>query len=198
MQHADWHDRVDEVLAKTEVMPVGIVLRRAPGVTRWAQWSWTVSSILPAAAQASWQLLRREGEVAEFHAATLPLELHRSEAEAYRQGLTAEPPCLYVVLRESAEEAAPFEVTLVTASPFEAQDYADSGEELVEKVAMPEGLVAWVRDFTLGHYQEEHFKKRRRDKKDIGLREDGIGDPRIVQQSDVYRSPALTRKGRLQ
>ena len=28
-------------------------------------------------------------------------------------------------------------IILVTASPFEAQDYCDTGEELVEKVPMP-------------------------------------------------------------
>ena len=39
------------------------------------------------------------------------------------------------------------EVVLATASPYEAQDYTDSGEEIVEKVMMPPGLVAWVRDF---------------------------------------------------
>lgn len=179
-------------------MPVGVVLRRAPGVTRWVKWNWTVSGVLPAAAPAAWQLLRREGEVTEYHAATLPLELHRAEAEAYMQALTTTPPSLYVIMREISEGDFPLEVTLITASPFEAQDYADSGEELVERVAMPAGLVAWLREFTLAHFHEEEFKKRRRDKKDIGASEDGIGDPRISQLTDVYRSPALSKRGRVQ
>lgn len=195
---------VSQISQKTDVMPVGVVMRRAPGVTRWEKWHWTVSGLLPAAADAHWQLLREEAGVSEFHAATLPLELHRAEAEAYRQALTSEPPCLYVILRDSETSEHPWEVTLITASPFEAQDYADSGEELVERVAMPTGLVAWVREFTLAHFHEEEFKKRRRDKKDIGALEDGIGDPRIAQLTDVYRSPALgksvlgDKKGRLQ
>jgi hypothetical protein len=189
---------VSQSAQKTDVMPVGVVIRRSPGVTRWAKWNWTVSGLLPAAQPADWRLLRSEGGVTEYHAATLPLELHRAEAEAYRQALTTNPPCLYVILRDSDEGAFPLEVTLITASPFEAQDYADSGEELVEKVAMPTGLVAWLREFTLTHFHEEEFKKRRRDKKDIGGSEDGIGDPRIAQLTDVYRSPALTKKGRLQ
>lgn len=114
------------------------------------------------------------------------------------QALTTNPPSLYVILREVSEGEFPLEVTLITASPFEAQDYADSGEELVEKVAMPSGLVAWLREFTLAHFQEEEFKKRRRDKKDIGGSEDGIGDPRISQLTDVYRSPSLSKRGRIQ
>ena len=173
-------------------------MRRSPGVTRWAKWNWTVSALLPAAAAAEWQLLRSEGGVSEYHAATLPLELHRAEAEAYMQALTTTPPSLYVILREVSQGEFPLEVTLITASPFEAQDYADSGEELVEKVAMPPGLVAWLREFTLAHFQVEEFKKRRRVKKDIGGSEDGIGDPRISQLTDVYRSPSLSKRGRIQ
>lgn len=191
-------DRVSQTTQKTDVMPVGVVLRRSPGVTRWAKWNWTVSGLLPAASAADWQLLRSEGGVREYHAATLPLELHRAEAEAYMQALTTNPPSVYVILREASEGEFPLEVTLITASPFEAQDYADSGEELVEKVAMPSGLVAWLREFTLAHFQEEEFKKRRRDNKDIGGSEDGIGDPRIAQLTDVYRSPSLAKKGRIQ
>lgn len=189
---------MSDAVIKTDVMPLGVVIRRVPGVTKWARWSWKVSAVLPAAGPAEWALLREEDGIREYHAATLPLELHRAEAEAYMQGLTAEPPCIYVVMRDSDEDAYPLDVTLVTASPYEAQDYADSGEELIEKVPMPEGLVAWVRDFALAHYQEEHFKKRRRDKKDIGAVEDGIGDPRIAQMTDVYRSPTRSKKERLQ
>ncbi len=54
---------------------------------------------------------------------------------------------------------------------------------------MPEGLVAWVRDFVLKHHEHEEFIKRRRDKKRVDLNEDGKGDPRIRQTSDVYRAP---------
>jgi len=112
------------------------------------------------------------------------------------QGLTANPPSIYVVMRPGTN-ARP-EVTLVTASPFEAQDYADTGEDQVEKVEMPAGLVAWVRDFTLAHFQEEEFKKRRRDRQRVDLEEDGVGDARIPQLTDVYRAPAKARKERLQ
>jgi uncharacterized protein DUF3305 len=183
---------------KFATMPVGIVLRRSPGVTRWAQWSWKAVSVLPGCGDARWRVLREENGATEFHAATLPLELHGSDTEAYLHGLAAQVPCIYVVLRASEDDTHPLEVTLVTASPYEAQDYADSGEEIVEKVAMPPGLIAWVRDFAEYHHQHEAFKKRRRDKKDIGAVEDGVGDVRIVQVTDVYRAPASARKVRLQ
>lgn len=169
-------------------LPLGVVVRRVPGVTRWAQWSWKAVAVLPGAAPADWREMRREGEAVEYHAATLPLVLWRTDAEAYRVNLSDTPPSIYVVLRESQDDR-PFEVMLVTASPYEGQDYADNGEDVVEKVPMPEGLVAWVRDFALAHHEEEEFVKRRRDRKRIDLREDGKGDARIRQASDVFRAP---------
>ncbi|WP_095588018.1 DUF3305 domain-containing protein [Actibacterium ureilyticum] len=174
-------------------MPVGIVLKKAPGVTRWVRWHWSATAVLPGAGPAHWHVLRREGDAVEYHAATVTLELHGAETEAYLHGLTAEIPSLYVVMRE-AEGDLPIEVLLATASPYEAQDYTDSGEEIVEKVPMPHGLVAWVRDFVEEYHQEEAFVKRRRDKKRIDLVQDGIGDPRIGKAADIYASPGLKRR----
>ena len=179
-------------------LPLGVVMRRTPGVTRWAAWAWKAVAVLPGAGSADWRELRREGETVEYHAATLTLELHGAETEAYLHGLSSRVPSVYVVLRESDATDCPLEAVLVTASPYEAQDYADNGEDIVEKVPMPEGLVAWVRDFAETHHREEEFKKRKRDKLRVDRVEDGIGDPRINPMHDVYRSPALARKGRLQ
>lgn len=170
-------------------MPLGVVVRKTPGVTRWAKWNWTAVAILPGAAQAHWSELRHEGDSVEFHAATLPLTLYSADTEAYRANLADHMPSVYVVMRASPDCPDPFRVELVTASPYEGQDYADNGEDLVEKVPMPEGLIAWVRDFTLAHHESEEFIKRRRDKKRVDLHEDGKGDARIRQQSDVYRAP---------
>ncbi len=185
--------------AQFQSMPVGVVIRRMPGVTRWAAWSWRAVAVLPGAGPADWRELRNEGEAVEFHAATCPLELHGAETEAYMHGLAAEVPSIYVVLRETGNtDDRPFDVLLVTASPYEAQDYCDSGEEIVEKVAMPHGLVAWIRDFAEAFHRDEVFIKRKRDRKRVDLAEDGIGDARIAQATDVYRAPATTRRRRLQ
>tara|TARA_R110000868_G_scaffold36287_3_gene129004 strand:- start:3938 stop:4507 length:570 start_codon:yes stop_codon:yes gene_type:complete len=176
-------------------LPVGVVLRRTPGVTRWARWSWKATAVLPGASDAQWRELRREGEITEYHAATLPLELHGAETEAYVHGLGAEVPCVYVVMRPIAGATdRPFEMLLVTASPYEAQDYCDSAEEVVEKVAMPQGLEAWVRDFVEQFHQDEVFVKRRRDKQRVDQTQDGIGDPRVQTGADVYASPTLKRR----
>ena len=170
-------------------MPVGVIVCKTPGVTRWAKWCWRAVAALPGAGPADWQELRREGDAIEYHAATLPLVLWADEAEAYMVNLSDGQPSIYLVLRDEINGERPMDAVLITASPFEGQDYADTGEEIVEKIPMSEGLIAWVRDFALEHHRDEVFVKRRRDKKRTDLVEDGKGDARIRQDSDVYRAP---------
>jgi hypothetical protein len=172
-------------------MPIGVVVRKTPGVTKWAKWNWQAVAVLPGASQADWKEMRRENDAIEYHAGTLPLELFRSDTEAYLTGLSCEKPALYVVMRNagSDDELSDIELVLITASPYEAQDYMDSGEEVVEPIPMPVGVIAWVADFIEAHHEDEVFIKRRRDKKRIDQSEDGIGDPRIKQTTDVYRAP---------
>ena len=179
-------------------MRLGVVVRRTPGATRWVPYAWRVSDVMPGAGDADWRELRREGEAVEYHAATLTMELHGAETEAYLHGLTADVPSVFVVMRPCDEGDSPFEVLLATVSPYEAQDYTDSGEELVEKVPMPEMVQHWVGAFVEKYHQEEVFIKRKRDKKRVDGKEDGIGDVRIAQTADVYRAPTLARKERLQ
>lgn len=177
--------------AKTISMPVGVVVRKTPGVTRWAKWNWNAVAVLPGAPAADWQEMRREGGAVEYHAATLQLDLFRSDTEAYLTGLSCEVPALYVVLQNAGycDDPGDVEVLLVTASPYEAQDYSDSGEETVEPVPMPDAVKTWIWDFVDLHHTDEVFKKRRQDKKRTDLTEDGVGDARIRQASDVYRAP---------
>ena len=181
--------KLHAIVQKSVSMPLGIVIRKVPGVTRWVDHVWKAVAVLPGAGPAHWKELRRDGDVIEFHAATVPLELFRTDTEAYLHGLSTKIPAIYVVMRES-EGADPLDVVLATASPYEAQDYADTGEELVEKVPMPEGLVAWIRDYVEQHHEDEVFIKRRRDKSRVDREENGIGDARIRQTSDVYRAPS--------
>ncbi|NOR62589.1 MAG: DUF3305 domain-containing protein [Rhodobacteraceae bacterium] len=185
---------MSEVSEKKLTLPLGVVLRKSPGVTRWAKWVWRAVAVLPGAGPADWRELRREGNVVEYHAATVPLELHRTDTEAYLTELSTKVPSIYVVMRENAELESGLEVVLATASPFEGQDYADNGEDIVELVPMQPALKALVREWVDLHYKEEKFVKRRRDKKRTDLVESGVGDARISQAADVYRAPANKRE----
>ena len=55
---------------------------------------------------------------------------------------------------------------------------------------MSEALMALIQGFIDKHHVEEKFIKRKRDKRRIDLSEDGIGDSRISQVTDVYRAPS--------
>ncbi|MEO1494212.1 MAG: DUF3305 domain-containing protein [Pseudomonadota bacterium] len=172
------------------------MIRKQPGVTRWASWIWRPVAVLPGAGPADWHEMRREGEAVEYHAATVTLEVHRAETEAYLVALSNDPPSVYVILRPSEDPDADRDVEVfgVTASAFEAQDYLDSGEELVEPVPMPPELIAWLSSFVEAHHQDEAFVKRKRRKWAEDKTEDGKGDARIRQEADVYRSPTSRRK----
>jgi hypothetical protein len=170
-------------------IPVGVIVRRQPGVTRWAKVVWQAVGLIPFAGPGNWQEMRREGEVVDYHAGTANLTLWRTDTEAYLVALNGRPPSVFAILRPGAERP---ELLGVTASAYEAQDHADNGEDIVERLEMPEGLEAWVRDFVSRHHVEEAFVKRRR----TGMRtetEDGVGDARIRQAADVYRAPGSMR-----
>jgi len=174
---------------RKKTLPLGIVLRKTPGVTRWAKWVWRAVAVLPGAGPAEWRELRRDGDCVEYHAATVPLELYRTDTEAYLTELSTETPSIYVVMRECDETESGLEIVLATVSPFDGQDYADNGEDIVELVPMPPALIAWVHDWVEKHHEEEKFIKRRRDKRRVDQVEAGIGDARIRQVADVYRAP---------
>ena len=170
-------------------MPLGIVVRKSPGVTRWARWTWRAVAVLPGAGPADWRELRRDAGAVEYHAATVPLDLWTADTEAYLAGLAARVPVVWVVMRVPAGGTADgLDVVLATASPYEAQDYTDSGEEIVEPVPMPEGLAAWVGDFAAAHRRDEPFVKRRRGDKRAAAFADGEV-PRVRRSSGVYRAP---------
>lgn len=180
------------------VTTLGVVLKRRKGVTPWQNWSYRASGVVMDTGQAAWSLLRDDGDSQDFYLGSSQLELHGAETEAYIHGLTAQLPCLYVVLREADDHCdAPYVIELITASPYEAQDYDEMEETLVEKVPMPDDIAAWIKAFVETHHVEEEFVKRQRDKRVFGADQDGIGDARIAQISDVYRAPSTQRKERM-
>jgi len=153
-----------------------------------------VTGLLPGAGPGHWQILRSDGETVEYHAATLPLTLYRTDTEAYLTSLNGVPPSIFVVLRPAPAGSTDYpQVLTITASAYEAQDYADNGEDIVERIPMPEGLRAWIGQFVQDHHTEELFVKRKRRDYLAVEKEDGIGDKRVRQPADVFRSPRTVR-----
>ncbi|WP_286221614.1 DUF3305 domain-containing protein [Marinobacter apostichopi] len=180
-------------------LKVGAVVRRSPGVTRWAQEIWKPVAVIPGAPEAFWKEMVREGEVIDYHAGTVCMELFRADVESYLVSLNMTVPSVWIIMDRDDTNRSPsgWFVSTITASAFEALDALDSGESIVEPVPVPESLAAWIKEFVDLHYIEEPFKKRQRDKHRIDGIQDGKGDARIRQQSDVFRAPSNIKKPRV-
>ncbi|MBO6851313.1 MAG: DUF3305 domain-containing protein [Marinobacter sp.] len=178
---------------------VGAVVRRTPGVTRWARDIWKPVAVIPGAPEAFWKEMVREGDVVDYHAGTVAMELFRADVESYLVSLNMATPSVWIIMDRDESRRSPsgWFVSAITASAYEAQDALDSGESIVEAVPIPESLAAWIKEFVDMHYIEEPFKKRRRDKHRVDGIEDGKGDARIRQESDVFRAPSNIKKPRV-
>ena len=154
---------------KREVaLPLGIIVEKRKSSHPWGDWNWFPSAVFINPPQNDgWQELMRGEEFVRYHAATLFLELHRKDTEALRLNLMQSEPELYVVLQEDEEGEFPYKPHKVTASSYDAQDFHDAGDDIIEKVLMPEAVAAFIQAFVEEHHVEEEFKKRRRDRLDI-------------------------------
>ena len=179
---------------------VGAVVRRSPGVTRWVKDVWKPVSVIPGAPDAFWKELVREGSVVDYHAGTVTMELFRADVEGYLVSLNMAVPSVWIIMDRDITSQSPsgWVVSTITASAHEALDALDSGESIVEAVPIPQSMAAWIKEFIDMHYIEEPFKKRRRDEVRVDGAEDAKGDPRIRQESDVFRAPANIKKPRIQ
>ncbi|MBX2805004.1 MAG: DUF3305 domain-containing protein [Hyphomicrobiales bacterium] len=151
-------------------IPLGIIVEKRKSVHPWADWIWRPVAVLANAPDTpQWRELIRGDDFIRYHADTLPMLLHYKLTEAYRENLMLDEPVLYVVLQETAASTRefPYAAHAVTASSYEAQDFVDADDNIVEKVAMPEELASLVQAFVEEHHVEEVFKKRRRDKLDV-------------------------------
>tara|TARA_R110002072_G_scaffold727_23_gene5386 strand:- start:612 stop:1286 length:675 start_codon:yes stop_codon:yes gene_type:complete len=166
--------------SRSESLAIGVILRRQRSNHPWADDSWRALGVLVGAAplnpRTAWVTLEEDEDRADYHAGTLELSLYRKDTEAYKVNLTQDPPRVFVVLRAGDDLDSDLDGDLgddphcdhdylpvkVTVSPYEAQDYLDSGDDLVEPVPMPAGLVAYLQSYVDTHHVDEPFYKRKR------------------------------------
>lgn len=152
-----------------ESVPLCVVLARKTIQSVWSDYIWEPVEVVLDAPKGVNGKIREQGDGwTHFFMECDPLELHRKDAPAYHESLLQENGgSLWIVLGEEddVEEPLPYYVQLVTASPYEAQDYLDSGELIVEVVDMPKLLQAFIEDYLQRCPQEEKFIKRKQNKK---------------------------------
>jgi hypothetical protein len=160
--------------AHQETLPLGVVVEKRRIDHPWQPYRWLPTAVFagaaPMAPSGEWTVLREGEDFIQYHAGTLPLDLFRKETEAYKVNLSQDPPRIFVVLRqgEDAEGDHPVMPSFVTASPYEAQDFLDSGDEIVEGVPMPPDVTAFVQDYVDRHHVDEPFYKRKRKRASSG------------------------------
>lgn len=144
---------------------IGVIMQRRPIEHPWQDHEWRVVALVPdppadlvSDSDASGHEIYLAG-VAE-------LRLHSTEIAAYVENLTSPQAALYMVLLDGKEAAAnlPWVLDRVTANPYEAQYYTHDDDIRVEKFIMPVAVRDWLEAFVAGHYREEPFLKRKRDK----------------------------------
>ncbi len=147
-------------------VPLGVVIERRDIDNPWRDHAYKPIAVIPHAPETErWKKLHSGDGWVHFLAATLPLELHKGETEGYRYNLSQPVSSIYVIVRpgEEAEEneVEPF---MVTACPYEAMGYGESGDEIVEAVIMPDDILVWVQQFIEQFHVDEPFKKRKNKK----------------------------------
>jgi len=145
---------------------VGVLVERRPAVTQWAEHVWAATELLLDPPELpAWTLLRQDGSRAVFFAGTAEIRLFRTETENLKHNMEAPEPRIWAVLRP-VDGNPGMTLQCVTADPGEAHLYADSGNDLVEPLAMPAPLAEAIRAFIAAHHREQVHHKRKRDRVD--------------------------------
>ena len=147
----------------SESMPMGVVLERRDIDNPWQSYTWHAVAVIPGAPEVDqWRVLAKAPGWVRYHAGTLTLEIHCKETEGYRLNLVTTQPKVYIVLRYDDEAEPGIVPFLATVCPYEAQNYLDGDEDLVEPVSMPDVVAQWLGDFVAKHHVDEpHYKRKR-------------------------------------
>ncbi len=165
-------------------MTLGVVAEHRESHHAWATATWRPTAVIAGGGpDDAPRLLDRAPGVARWYLGRVAVELFPRETPGYLENLASGRPQVFVVLRRRGDAAGvmPF---LATVCPFEAQGYLDSGEDVVEGVAMPPALVAWIEAFVARHLLDEPFVKRRQKPK------------REVAEADPFRREPPVARGR--
>lgn len=149
-----------------ERFPVGVIVERRPARSRWQSHVWRVVEVMPGRpATPPWTVLAEAEGTTRFYAGTTDLVVYSKETEALVHNLGAARPAVWVVLRP--DESGPgLKLLMATVDAGEAQAHADTGDDLVELVAMPDAVRAWLGPFVAAHHVERPKYKRQRERAD--------------------------------
>lgn len=147
-------------------MPIGVVVERRKAQSAWIDFTWRSVAALPGAPDtAPWTPLDEEGDSKRFYAGAVDVELFKSETTNYRDNLASGSPALWVALRLTGSDP-PYDLFIVTADPAEGEALTEAGNDLVDRVPMPDVVRAALEAFVAEHHVEREFFKRKRNRAD--------------------------------
>lgn len=147
----------------SENLAIGIVIERRLIDNAWIKEIWQPIAVLPASSETDIKTLRCDGGICQYFMPAPDFTLHRSDVASYRYNLASERPAIFVALRkDESQSPIPWQILLVTAAPDEAQKLMDSGDDLIEAVAMPESIRNFISGFVDKFPPDEPFEKRQR------------------------------------
>jgi hypothetical protein len=140
---------------------VGIVVTRRKLKGPWASHAWLPYAVLATAPDAAPGTRLTADEVDEtFYAGPCQMTLYPSDTSHYRDNLTSGRPSLWVSLR--LVDIDDYEISAVTADPYEGESLAGDAAETVEALPMPAEIEARIRAYFETFHVERAFFKRDR------------------------------------
>lgn len=147
------------------IFPLGVIVERRENGSTWKQVLWRPVGIIAGGPPIrQWRRLESEGASTRYYAGRLMLRLYPGDTEAYRANLAECIPSAFVVLRRFAATDCPGDVrpVFVSAAQYEAEQYLDCGDDIVEPVPLPNLVSACMERFIELHHIERPFIKRQR------------------------------------
>ena len=147
-----------------QTIAVGVIVERSKGMNEWTEYLWRpVDVLIGAPVTPAWTKLGGDDERTRFYCGSTQIEFHRTETANYRSNLATGKPQLWVALRP-VDSNPPYELFAVTADPAEGEALTESGNNIVEPVAMPEVVEAALTGFIAEHHVERTVYKRKRER----------------------------------
>ena len=148
-------------MESVERRQVGVIVERRKLKSAWGDFSWHPSAVLPGVpALSAWTVTAKGDGWEQYYVGAATLEMFRTETETLKYNLESAEPAVYVFLRHTVEEPG-IELFGATVCPGEAHAHRDTGDDIVEPVAMPPPIRDWVAAFVEAHHVEREFYKRK-------------------------------------
>ncbi|XIA64281.1 DUF3305 domain-containing protein [Bradyrhizobium sp. TZ2] len=164
-------------------IPIGVVVERRKAISSWSEFIWRPVAVLGGLPDADpWTQLATDGETVTFYAGAAEIDLYRTETANYRDNLVSAAASVWIAMLATGDEAS-YKISCVTADPAEGEALTESGQGIVEAVAMPVSVRDTIASFVAEHHVERIFVKRKPNRADP----EALARDRPIQRSHHER-----------